>query len=89
MALGATPADIWRLVLARGLRPIVWGVVVGVALSLATARVLRGQLYGVSSQDPATLFTVVATLLGVAVVATLVPAMRAIRVTPSRALAAE
>ena len=89
MALGATPGDIWRLVLKRGLRPIVWGVIVGVALSLATARVLRGQLYGVSTQDPATLAAVAATLLGVAVVATFVPALRAIRVTPARALASD
>ena len=89
MALGATPGDIWRLVLTRGLRPIVWGVVVGVALSLATARLLRGQLYGVSTQDPETLVAVVATLLGVAVIATFVPALRAIRVTPARALASE
>jgi len=89
MALGATPGDIWLLVLTRGLRPIVWGVIVGVALSLATARVLRGQLYGVSAQDPATLAAVAATLLGVALIATFVPALRAIRVTPARALASD
>ena len=89
MALGATPRDIWGLVLSRGLRPILWGTVVGVALSLGTARVIRGQLYGVSAQDPVTLATVVVVLLGVAVVATFVPAMRAIRVTPARALAAD
>ena len=89
MALGATPRDIWRLVLGRGLRPILWGLVVGVGLSLGAGRVLRGQLYGVSTQDPATLAAVVGVLLGVAVVATFVPAMRAIRVTPARALAAE
>jgi ABC-type lipoprotein release transport system permease subunit len=75
--------------LGRGLRPIVWGALVGVALSLATARALRSQLYGVSSQDPATLVAVVGVLITVALVATLVPAMRAIRVTPARALAAE
>jgi putative ABC transport system permease protein len=89
MALGATPRDIWGLVLSRGLRPILWGTVVGVALSLGTARVIRGQLYGVSAQDPVTLATVAVVLLGVAVVATFVPAMRAIRVTPARALAAD
>jgi putative ABC transport system permease protein len=89
MALGATPGDIWLLVLTRGLRPIVWGVIVGVALSLATARVLRGQLYGVSAQDPATLAAVAVTLLGVALIATFVPALRAIRVTPARALASD
>jgi predicted permease len=89
MALGAAPSDIWRLVLSRGLRPILWGAMAGTGLSLATARLLRSQLYGVSTQDPATLVTVIATLLGVALAATLVPTMRAIRVTPARALSAE
>jgi putative ABC transport system permease protein len=89
MALGATGRDIWRLVLVRGLRPILRGALVGVGLSVAAGRVLRDQLYGVTPQDPATLVAVAATLLGVAVVATLVPAIRAIRVAPARALADE
>jgi ABC-type antimicrobial peptide transport system permease subunit len=89
MALGATPRDIWHLVLRRGLRPIVWGALVGGVLSLVTVRLLREQLYGVAARDPATLVVVVATLLGVALVATFVPARRAMRVTPSRALSAE
>jgi putative ABC transport system permease protein len=89
MALGATPRDIWQLVLSRGLRPIVWGALVGSLLSLATVRLLREQLYGVRAEDPATLVMVVATLLGVALIATFVPARRAMRVTPARALAAE
>jgi predicted permease len=89
MALGATPRDIWRLVLSRGLRPIVWGALAGSLLSLATARLLREQLFGVRAEDPMTLAMVVATLLGVALIATFVPARRAMRVTPARALAGE
>jgi hypothetical protein len=89
LALGATPRDIWRLVLGRGLRPIVWGGLAGIALSLATARLLRDQLYGVSSDDPTTLGVVGLTLFGVALVATFVPARRAMRVSPARALTAE
>ena len=89
MALGAAPADIWRLVLSRGMRPIVWGAIAGVGLSLATVRVLRGQLYGVSAQDPATVIAVVGTLFAVALIATCIPAMRAIRVSPARALTAD
>ena len=89
MALGATPADIWRLVLGRGMRPIIWGAVAGAALSIATMRVLRGQLYGVSAQDPTTLLVVTATLVVVALMAMCVPALRAVRVAPARALAAD
>ncbi len=89
MALGAAPGHIWRLVLSRGLRPIVWGALLGLALSLATARLLREQLYGVTTQDPVTLGAVAAMLFGVALLATVVPARRAMRVTPARALAAE
>jgi putative ABC transport system permease protein len=89
MALGAAPAHIWRLVLSRGLRPIVWGAVAGAGLSLAAARLLREQLFGVAPDDPTTLLMVAALLLGVAVLATLVPARRAMRVMPSSALAAE
>jgi len=89
MALGAAPADIWRLVLSRGLRPILWGALTGAALSLATARLLREQLFGVAPDDPTTLLLVGALLLAVAVLATLTPARRAMRVMPSSALTAE
>jgi predicted permease len=89
IALGATPTDIWRLVLGRGLRPIVFGVIAGSVLSLATARLLREQLYGVRAEDPVTLVAVVAMLMVVALIATFVPARRAMRVRPVVALAAE
>jgi len=89
MALGAAPAHIWRLVLSRGLRPIVWGAVAGAAMSLATAQLLREQLFGVAPDDPATLLMVGGLLLAVAALATLAPARRAMRVTPASALAAE
>ena len=58
-------------------------------MSLATARVLRQQLYDVTPQDPVTLVAVIATLLAVGLIATLVPAGRAMRVSPARALSAE
>jgi len=89
IAFGATPRHIWRLVLTSGLRPIVWGAIVGAGLSLATGRLLRGQLYGVSADDPVTLVAVIAALFTVALIATVVPAMRALRITPTRALASE
>jgi predicted permease len=89
MALGAAPRHIWRLVLGAGLEPIVWGAVAGLALSLATARLLSKQLYGVTPEDPVTLVSVVAALFSVALIATLVPAGRAMRVSPARALSTD
>jgi ABC-type antimicrobial peptide transport system permease subunit len=89
MALGATPRHIWQLVLGRGLLPIASGALLGGVISFATGRLLREQLYGVAPEDPTTRVVVATTLIVVAVAATVVPALRAIRVTPARALAAE
>ena len=89
IALGAKAANIWRLVFGRSLTPIGWGVALGVTLSLGATRLLRDQLYGVSSDDPVTLLAVSGTLLGVALVATLLPARRAMRVPPVVALTSE
>lgn len=86
IALGAQSGDIWRLVFARGLAPIVGGGLVGVVLSLATARLLRQQLFGVAPTDPTTLVAVVLLLLAVTIAATLIPARRAMRVPPAMAL---
>jgi putative ABC transport system permease protein len=86
MALGATPTHIWRHVVRRGLSPIVVGVVMGFALSMFTVGVLRSQLFGVQPTDPATFGGVGALLLAVSLVATYVPARRAMRVAPVVAL---
>src|SRR3954471_12511892 len=67
LALGATPALIWRFVMRRGLAPIVVGVAVGISLSLLTTNVLRQQLFGVTAHDPLTLTGVGSLLLIVAI----------------------
>ena len=86
MALGATPSNVWRFVVQRGLRPIVAGLVVGMGLALATTTVLEEQLYGVTARDPATLVAVGGLLLAIALVAMYLPARRAMRVSPIVAL---
>ena len=86
MALGATPLSIWKYVAARGLLPLVAGVVVGTALSMATAQLLESRLYRVSPHDPLTIGATALLLLVVSVIATYAPARRAIRVQPVEAL---
>jgi ABC-type antimicrobial peptide transport system permease subunit len=78
--------SIWRYVAARGLAPLVAGVVFGIALSMSTARLLESQLYRVSPTDPYTIGATAALLLLVSVVAMYAPARRAIRVQPVVAL---
>jgi predicted permease len=86
MALGATPGRVWSFVMQRGLVPILAGGGLGFALSVVATTVLREQLYGVSTHDPATLGAVGLTLLSVALIAMYLPARRAMRVPPIVAL---
>jgi putative ABC transport system permease protein len=89
MALGARAGDVLRGVVAEGLRLAAVGVAVGLAASLAVARLLRGMLFGVGVYDPAA-FLAAPVLLGlVALVACSVPAWRAARVDPVEALRQE
>jgi putative ABC transport system permease protein len=89
MALGASRASVVRLILAQGLRPVAAGAAIGVLAALAASRVLASQLFGVTPTDPLTIVAVVATLIGVAFVASVVPARRAAGIDPTRALQAE
>ncbi|HUQ80637.1 MAG TPA: ABC transporter permease [Gemmatimonadaceae bacterium] len=82
IALGATPADVGRLVIRQGLRLPVLGLAVGAAMAIPASRVLRGLLYGVSPADPRVLVLVVGVLAAIALVATFIPARRATRVDP-------
>jgi predicted permease len=89
IALGATPAAVMRLILGQALRPVAIGAAVGLAAALAASRVLATQLFGVNRTDPLTIAAVVATLIGVALLASAVPARRAAAVDPTRALQSE
>ena len=89
MALGARPAGILLMVLRQGMAPVAAGLAVGVAASQAVGRVFGSLLFGVTAGDPATIFSVVALLASVAVAATCIPARRATRIDPARALREE
>ena len=88
MALGALPADLSRTVSLDGLRLAVIGIVAGTACTLATSRLLRGLLYGVSPADPVALTATAVALLAVAFIASWIPARRAATVHPAESLRA-
>jgi putative ABC transport system permease protein len=89
LSLGAPRAGILSHFLGQAVRIAVIACACGLALSAFFARVLSSMLYGVSASDPITLSTVVAIVLGVAVLAALVPAARAALAEPMRILREE
>ena len=86
MALGAERRAVLRLVLWEGLRMCAAGLAAGLLGAVLVARAIRAMLVDVSPVDPPTLLGVCAALLAVAVLASLVPARRAMRVDPTAAL---
>ena len=74
------------MVIADGMRPILIGMGIGFAASLALGRVVASLLYGVRATDPLTFFVVAFLLIAIGVLATIVPAFRATRVEPIRTL---
>jgi hypothetical protein len=89
LALGATAAHIRNLVIGEGLGLMSIGLVIGLAISLVTAQLLRGLLFETSELDPASLLATLLIVVCVAVIASYVPARRATRVDPVLALKAE
>jgi putative ABC transport system permease protein len=89
LALGATAADVRRLVLGEGLRLAVAGAIAGLVLAFAATRVLRGLLFETEPLDPVSLVTAALVLVGAAVVATWLPARHAMRVDPIEVLHAQ
>lgn len=86
LALGANHANIFRLVMAQGLRVTGVGVTLGLVLSLVLTRFLRALLIGVDSMDAPTFIVVTLLLSAVALLACYIPARRAMRIDPMLAL---
>jgi putative ABC transport system permease protein len=89
MALGADRSDVLRLLLGEGARLAAAGVGVGVVVSLVLTRLLSSLLFGVSATDPFVFAGVAALLTAVALVASYLPARRAMRLDPTVALREE
>jgi putative ABC transport system permease protein len=86
MALGASRANLLKLVLGSGARMALLGAVIGIMGSLLLMRVLSSQLYAIKPNDPATLIVAALLLVAVALLASYIPARRASRVDPMVAL---
>jgi putative ABC transport system permease protein len=89
MALGAERRDVLRLVLARALRIVVAGVIVGLVGAAAVTRVLQTFLFGVTPTDPMVFAIVTLLLMAVGLLAAWLAARRATRIDPCAALRAE
>jgi predicted lysophospholipase L1 biosynthesis ABC-type transport system permease subunit len=89
IALGASPGSVAAMMTRQGLVLTAAGVAAGLVLFAAVARFLRAFLYGVAPTDPLTLVIASLTLVGVALLASWIPARRAARVDPAESLRAE
>ena len=89
LALGATARQVVAAVVMPGIVLAAFGVAIGSAAALAAVRLLRSFLWGVQPADPLTFAVVIAGLLGVALMASLIPALRVLRLDPARTLRAE
>jgi putative ABC transport system permease protein len=89
LALGAESRDVMTLVLGKGLALALIGIVAGVAAALSLTQLLEGMLYGVERTDPVAFASVLAVTLAAVLLASYVPATRALKVPPVDALRAD
>ena len=89
MALGATSATVLRLVVGRSMKLLAIGVAVGLVGAWGATKLLRTMLFGVEPTDPVSYLTVIAVFVVVALLASVIPGRRAVRVDPLEAIRAE
>jgi predicted permease len=89
IALGAQPDSILKLVVFRAAGLAAIGLGIGIVITLVASRVVSRFLFGINAADPVTLGATILVILLVALIASLIPAMRALKVDPVTALRAE
>jgi putative ABC transport system permease protein len=86
MALGAQRSDVLKMTIKQGLKLVGFGLVIGLAAAFVLTRVMATLLFGISATDPFTFITISLVLLVVALLASYIPSVRAMRVDPMVAL---
>lgn len=86
LALGAQLRDVLRMVVFEGMKPVLLGVVIGVAGALAMGRIVSSLIFEVKPSDPLTFLGVTVLLAAIALLASIIPAYRATKVDPMVAL---
>ena len=86
LALGATTQNIIRTAVLPGIKLSIAGITCGVVLSLLATRLLKSLIWGVSTTDPTTFITVAALLIAIAAIASLLPALRLVKLDPAQTL---
>ena len=89
MAVGGTPGRVVTLIVKQGLAPVGAGLLLGLATAVVVMRLLASRLFGIAAHDPLTLSGTVLLVLGIAALATWLPARRATRVDPALVLRSE
>lgn len=85
-SLGGQRGDIFRMVLFQGMRPVLEGLALGIVGAFALTRLLTGILFGVTPTDPTTFVGISILLIVAALAACIVPALRALRISPVETL---
>jgi putative ABC transport system permease protein len=86
LALGAQSRDVIRLIVGQGLLLALIGIGIGLVLSFALTRIIRGFLFGISASDPLTFVAIPLLLTLTALIASWIPARRATKIDPLVAL---
>jgi putative ABC transport system permease protein len=89
LALGASPPMLMARIIWEGFRPAAIGMIVGIAGALFTTRLIQALLFQIQPTDPTTFVEVTALLAGLTLMASLIPAQRAIRISPASTLRGE
>jgi ABC-type antimicrobial peptide transport system permease subunit len=89
LALGASPRDVFVLVMRQGAMLGLIGAVIGIGLAYVSGRIVSNQVYAIRASDPITLAVATVLIITITVLATTIPATRASRLNPASALQSE